>query len=38
VTDTTVSGTFSCTGVTGYNPVDESLGTVDIQVDFAADS
>jgi hypothetical protein len=38
VTDTSVSGTFSCAGVTGYNPADGSLGTVDIEVDFTADS
>jgi hypothetical protein len=38
VTDTTVSGTFSCAGVTGYNPVDGSLGTVDIEIDFTANS
>jgi len=38
VTDTTVSGTFSCTGVAGYNPTDGSLGTVDIEIAFTANS
>lgn len=38
VTETSVSGTFSCAGVTGYTPVDGSLGTVDIEIDFMADS
>jgi hypothetical protein len=36
VTDTSVSGTFSCAGVTGYNPADGSLGAVDIEIDFTA--
>jgi hypothetical protein len=38
VTDTTVSGHFSCTGVAGYNSGDETMGTVDLEVTFTADS
>jgi hypothetical protein len=38
VTDTSVSGTYSCTGVTGYNPDDGSTGTIDIEIAFTADS
>jgi hypothetical protein len=38
VTDTTISGTFSCTGLTGYNPDDGSLGMVDLEINFTADS
>lgn len=38
VTDTSVSGHFSCPEVTAYNSADGSLGTVAIEVDYTADS
>jgi hypothetical protein len=38
VTDTTVSGHFSCTGVAGYNKDNGSMGKVNIEIDFVANS
>jgi hypothetical protein len=38
VTETTVSGHISCTGVEGENTANGSTGPVDIELDFTADS
>lgn len=38
VTGTTISGHFSCAGVTGYNKDAGNMGTVNMEIDFAASS
>ena len=38
VTDARVSGHLSCPKVAGYNPADGSMGDVEIEVDFEANS
>lgn len=38
VTDTKVSGHFSCPKVTGYNQADGSMGDVAIEIEFEAES
>ena len=38
VTDATVSGHFSCPKVTGYNQADGSMGNVNIEIEFVANS
>ena len=38
VTDATVAGHFSCTGVTGYDKATGNMGNVTIEIRFKADS